>query len=197
MWVSGLKHVREKFAHMRAVDLTPEMNKALALRAAYNLGLKEELLSKIPRFTILKEGNARKGFFEKKEFEVLLKCLNDPYDELFLFAYLNGWRKGQIVVLRWNQVDHYEREIRLDTSKNGEGLVIRISWRLSDLIKVRRQKMEVKSKSGGTYFSLLVFHEKGKMIGDIRKRWNKACKMAGYPEKLFHDFRLTDVPQIF
>ena len=208
--VSGLKHVREEFGHMRAVDLTPEMNKTFilsqqnlgyanatinrrtqALRAAYNLALKEELLSKIPRFTILKEDNARQGFFEQEEFEAVLKHLENPYDDLALFAYLTGWRKGEIVNLRWNQVDHGEKEIRIDTSKNGVGRVIPISGGLWDLIKVRWQKREVKSKSGETYISPLVFHKDGKPIGDFRKRWNTSCEKAGYPDKLFHDFRRT------
>ena len=28
-------------------------------------------------------------------------------------------------------------------------------------------------------------------MGDIKKPWRKACKEAGYPDKLFHDFRRT------
>ena len=51
--------------------------------------------------------------------------------------------------------------------------------------------MEVKSKSGEIYISLLVFHRKGKPVVDIKKAWYKACKEAGYTDKLFHDFRRT------
>jgi hypothetical protein len=36
-----------------------------ALRAAYNLALREESLSKIPHFTILKEDNVRQGFLKR------------------------------------------------------------------------------------------------------------------------------------
>ena len=37
----------------------------------------------------------------------------------------------------------------------------------------------------------LVFHKDGKLIGDWRKTWNRACKEAGLPGKLFHDCRRT------
>ena len=69
--MSGLKTVRTEFGHIRAVDLTTKMHKTFilkqqesgnanatinrrtqALRAAYNLALREESLSKIPHPTI-------------------------------------------------------------------------------------------------------------------------------------------------
>ena len=60
-----------------------------------------------------------------------------------------------------------------------------------DLVNERWKKREVKSKSEEIYISPLVFHRKGKPVGDIKKAWRKACKEAGYPDKLFHDFRRT------
>jgi integrase len=33
----------------------------------------------------------------------------------------------------------------------------------------------------------LVFHSDGAPIGDFRKSWATACKLAGIPEKLFYD----------
>ncbi|MBT5867461.1 MAG: hypothetical protein HOH38_01340 [Nitrospinaceae bacterium] len=56
-----------------------------------------------------------------------------------------------------------------------------------NLLNDRWQKREVKSESGRIYISPLVFHRKGKPVGDIKMPWRK----AGYPDKLFHDFRRT------
>ena len=208
--MSGLKTVRREFGHIRAVDLTTKMHKTFilkqqesgnanatinrrtqALRAAYNLALREESLSKIPHFTILKEDNVRQGFFEKDEFEAVLKHLPDPYNDIAEFAYYTGWRKGEILCLSWAQVDRNAKEIRLVTSKNGEGRVIPLQGKLLGLIINRWQKREVELQQEGTYISPLVFHRKGKPVGDIKKPWRKACKEAGYPDKLFHDFRRT------
>ena len=36
-----------------------------------------------------------------------------------------------------------------------------------------------------------VFRWNGRPIGDWRKRWNKACRAAGYPGKRLHDCRRT------
>ena len=38
-----------------------------------------------------------------------------------------------------------------------------------------------------------VFHRKDKPIGDFRKAWATACKKAGTPGRIFHDFRRTAV----
>jgi len=38
-----------------------------------------------------------------------------------------------------------------------------------------------------------VFHRKGKPIGDFRKAWATACKKAGVPGRIPHDFRRTAV----
>ena len=39
--------------------------------------------------------------------------------------------------------------------------------------------------------SPLVFHKDGVPVGDWRKTWNRACRLAGFPEKRFHDLRRT------
>lgn len=38
-----------------------------------------------------------------------------------------------------------------------------------------------------------VFHRDGARIGDYRKSWANACKAAGVPGKIPHDFRRTTV----
>jgi integrase len=208
--VSGLKPIRKEFGHMRAISLTSDMmnefildqvdqGKADAtvnrgtqgLRTAYNLAIKEGKLNSSPHFTILKEDNAREGFFEKEEFDAVLEHLPTPYNDMAEFAYYTGWRTGEIKPLRWDQVDRKGREIRLKTSKNGLGRVIPLHGRIFDLIEERWLKREVKSKSGETYISPLVFHKEGKQVGIFRKSWITACEKAGYPGKLFHDLRRT------
>ncbi|PIP08755.1 MAG: hypothetical protein COX51_02685 [Syntrophobacteraceae bacterium CG23_combo_of_CG06-09_8_20_14_all_50_8] len=38
-----------------------------------------------------------------------------------------------------------------------------------------------------------VFHVQGQRIGSFRKTWAAACRQAGIPGMLFHDFRRTAV----
>jgi len=130
------------------------------------LAIKEGKLNSAPHFTILKEDNAREGVFEKEEFEAVLKHLPTPYNGIAEFAYYTGWRTGEIKPLQlWDQVDRKGQEIRLKTSKNGLGRVIPLLGRILDLIEERWQKRGVKSKSGETYISPLVFHKVRKAGG--------------------------------
>lgn len=39
----------------------------------------------------------------------------------------------------------------------------------------------------------LIFHRRGRPIGDIRKRWRSACAAAGVTGKLLYDFRRTAI----
>lgn len=209
-FVSGLKPIREFFGFDRAVDVTPErirlyikerknLGKANAtinrgvtgLRQAFNLARKEGKLNHLPYFTVLPEDNARQGFFEQHEFEAVLESLPDYLRGIAQFAYMSGWRKAEIVSLHWNQVDRISGEVRLKTSKNGRGRVLPIEGELQELIEQRWVAREVVLKNGDTFVSPFVFHREGEEIQRFDKAWKTACKKAGYPGKLFHDFRRT------
>lgn len=86
---------------------------------------------------MLREDNARQGFVEHADFEALVSHLPDPINEIARFAYLTGWRKGEILPLRWDAVDRQAREVRLRTSKNGQGRVLPLDGELLDPIERR------------------------------------------------------------
>jgi integrase len=109
------------------------------------------------------------------------------------FAYLTGWRMGEILPLRWDAVDRAAGEIRLRTSKNGHGRVIPLEGDLAALIEHRWQAREWKHKDEVTHFSPLAFHRKGKPLGDFRKAWTNACTAANCSGRLCHDLRRTAV----
>ena len=65
---------------------------------------------------------AKKNFppaIDPAEFESVVANLPTPVDDVARFAYGSGWRKGEILPLRWDAVDRRERVARLRTSKNG------------------------------------------------------------------------------
>ena len=51
---------------------------------------------------MLQEQNARKGFFERQEFERLRTMLPQTYRAVVTFAYYSGWRKQEILGLAWD-----------------------------------------------------------------------------------------------
>ena len=52
-----------------------------------------------------------------------MAALPDYLKDVTRFAYLTGWRRGEIIGLRWQDVDRDGKAIRLrpDASKNGRG----------------------------------------------------------------------------
>lgn len=142
---------------------------------------------------MLRENNARQGFFEKDEFESVSGALPKVLADVARFAYLSGWRKGEILPLTWENVDRAAGEVRIATSKNGHGRVLPLTGSLKDLIEVRWQAREYLSTDNVTAISPFVFHEKGVRVGDFRKAWANACKALNVPGKLFHDLRRTAV----
>ena len=132
---SHLKPVREHLGMLRAVDLTATRverfvherlrdgkapattNREVgALKQALNLARKQGRLSRVPYIPMLREDNARQGFFERAESEAVVANLPGPIDDIARFAYLCGWRKGEILGLRWSAVDRSGGEIRLQAA---------------------------------------------------------------------------------
>jgi integrase len=172
------------------------------LRAAYRLAVRQKRLTlgSIPYFPMQNErNNVRKGYFEAHEFESVATDLPPAVADFARFAYLTGWRKGEISGLTWDQVDHAAHEVRLYDSKNGEGRTVALPddlWALIERRWIARSWTHRKTKQ--THLSPLVFHRNGRPVRDFHKRWEKALKKAGLPtgtgtRRLFHDFRRTAV----
>lgn len=163
------------------------------LGRAFKLALEEGRLSHCPKIPALAERNARKGFFERTEFEAVVSRLPEHLASVARFAYLTGWRRGEIGALRWENVDRSAREIRIDTSKNGEGRALPLDEELAALIERRWAAREWQDFRGESHLSPFVFHRKGIPRVNFNRPWRRACIAAGYPDKLFHDLRRTAV----
>lgn len=212
----GLKHVLAFFgdfkAHGVGTDLVRKyvaqrledgaenatVNRELAaLKRSFNLGIQAGKIYRKPYIPMLQENNIRTGFFEHGDFLALRDALPDYFKSVVTFAYYTGWRKQEILSLRWNQVDLTARTIRLDpgTTKSGEGRNIALDGELLEVIEgqwERRKVAEIPGQSP-TLLCPYVFHRSGKPIRDFRDAWDKACKETGLAGKLFHDFRRTAV----
>ena len=142
------------FADSRAIDITEDrlnayivfrqqehaanatINRELAaLKRAFRLAGKK--VGQPPRFPMLRENNARKGFFEAEQFKAVLQHLPDHLKSLFEVAYITGWRvSSELLTRKWQHVDLENGWLRLDPgeSKNTEGRCFRSRrnyWRSS------------------------------------------------------------------
>ena len=209
--LSHLKPLRDHFGNWRAVGINfraietyittrREAEKSNAtinremelLRRALRLAHDRQLLPSIPKVRVLPEDNTRQGFFERPELEAVVAALPAYLRDFTRFAYLSGWRKGEIISLKWTDVDREAGAIRLrpEAAKTGRGRTVMLEGDLAELID-RRWQARLFEKDANLRVTALVFHRDGEPVGDFRKAWATACRAAGVPDKLFHDLRRT------
>ena len=115
-----LRYAQQRLAE-KAAPAT--VNRELAaLRAAYRLGLDNEVIPAMPRIRLLPENNVRKGFADASQVEAVCKRLSIDVAEAVRFGFLTGWRRTEVLELRWAQVDWTGGFVRLEpgTTKNQE-----------------------------------------------------------------------------
>ncbi len=78
------------------------------------------------------------------------------------------------------------------TTKNDEGRVFPFTQELRGLLMQQKEETERLQRQKDMLIPW-VFHREGKKVGDFRKSWETACKKAGVPGRIPHDFRRTAV----
>ncbi len=78
------------------------------------------------------------------------------------------------------------------TTKNDDGRVFPFTQELRGLLMQQKEATEKLQRQKDMLIPW-VFHREGKKVGDFRKSWETACKKAGVPGRIPHDFRRTAV----
>jgi integrase len=209
--LSHLKRVREYFGVWRAIELSDDAvdtyiqkrvdagsppatinREAQLLGQAYTLAMR----SKPPRVTtkpnirrLSEKGNVRKEFFEPAEFAAVVDALPEYLQDMARFAYLTGWRRGDMLGLKWSAVDMERGVIRLfqGETKNDEGRTLAIAGPLAEIMDRRESARLVERKDGEPVVADLVFHHRGRRIVDYRRAWATACKAAGFVYRVVNE----------
>src|SRR6185436_468534 len=84
------------------------------------------------------------GFIENADLARLLPHLPTYLSPLVEVAYLTGWRRGELLNLRWRDVDWQGGELRLHDSKNGQGRVFPFAFhpRLAEALREQRERVD-------------------------------------------------------
>src|SRR5262249_25460457 len=120
------------------------------------------------------------------------------------FAYITGWRiPSEVLPLQWRQVDFDAGEIRLDpeTTKNRAGRVFPMTDDLRALLDTQREQHDALKQRGTitpwVFFRMVAKGRRGpkepRPIVAFTKAWKAACRAAGCPGRIPHDFRRTAV----
>jgi integrase len=110
------------------------------------------------------------------------------HDDLYLIvliALTTGARSGEIMALRWSDIDLQERTLHIRNSKNQEPRVLPISESVLKELKKRTRRI-------GTDDWLFPGKSLGKArMGFPRNAWDERVKRAGLADFRFHDLRHT------
>ena len=168
-------------------------NRYLAvLSKAFNVAVKEWAWLKdnpVLKITRPKENKPRERYLEKDEITLLLsecrKCKKSPYlYAIVLFALATGARLGEIVNLKWDDIDFLRAAATFRDTKNGETRSVPLSKLISICLKEEYSRRLVPSR--------YVFPSKdGKKPADIRTGWNNVLKKTGLIGVCFHSLRHT------
>jgi len=202
------KHLKPCFGDCEISQITPRMideykqskhgklssatiNRTLAiLRKMFNDAMRWDFMSQNPMTFIqqLRENEKGFDFYSTEETGMFLKnCSNDFYPIVCCAVY-TGMRIGEIVALKWEDVDFEKRIIRVEKSGNGSTKSRKIRY-----IPINKRLLNVLKELRKTTRSDLVFpDERGEMRRiDFRGEMRRAAENAGIRKIRMHDLRHT------
>src|SRR5262249_28252275 len=131
-----------------------------ALKRMYSLGQMSKKIKHRPYIPMLREDNARQGFFEEHQYRAVRAHLPAHLRPVVDFAYITGWRiRSEILPLAWSRVDFKAGVVRLDvnTTKSGEGREFVMTPQLRTTLEAQRATTEAIQKKYGVIIPY-VFH---------------------------------------
>lgn len=167
-----------------------------ALRRGFRLAARAGKVAARPEIQMLHVDNARKGFFEPEQYRAVLSHLPDYLKSVAQVSYITGWRtKSELLSRQWRHVDLDKGWIRLEPgeAKNGEGRQFPFTAELRAVLQAQREHVREIERATGQIVPWVFCHDDGSRIKDFTTAWANACKAAGVPGRLVHDFRRTAV----
>jgi integrase len=130
----------------------------------------------------------RVRYLEVGQIRFLLQVSSERIRPIVLTALLTGLRKGDILGLRWQDLDFENRKVWIRQKKTGETIVIHMSESLAVLFRSLRINNDC----------AWIFNDQGRPLnrfGWVRTDFVKAVKAAGLSDFRFHDLRHTFATQ--
>ena len=126
----------------------------------------------------------------------MFKHLPDRPKPLATVALRTGMRKGELLALRWHDVDFYTGALRVREARSGEGRFVAMNSVVRDTLKrVRQEQIQRargQAKGGREILSPFVFcSHRGRFLRNLAKAWYPALEAAGIEDFRFHDLRHT------
>jgi integrase len=193
-WCKKLKNpvLSELSTHLILSEISKKHDISLATRNRYLAELKSLLnfchkelgwIDKVPVLKILKE--PKRSFFKLSSFDVknLLKASPDYLRPIIAFALLTGLRRGNILSLRWSQID-FDRGclfIAANEHKSKDHVTTPLCRQAMELL------LHLKSKSTSSFVFTTPMNIP---LNEVQHTlWSKVIKKANVEGLRFHDLR--------
>ena len=149
----------------------------------FNLGVDNELVSNNPVAKVKKllEDNHKIRFLTAEEEIRLFKYLPEFLKPIVITALQTGMRRGEILTLKWSNIDFEFGFIELLQTKSGKARKIPISDKLRKVLESLDRVSEY----------VFINPDTGLPYVDIKKSFNKAVAAASIKNFRFHDLRHT------
>jgi integrase len=141
--------------------------------------LSENPLQPVKKF---KEPPGRVRYLMDKEIDRLLASCAEHIKPMVIMALNTGMRKGEILSLKWSDIDLKNRMITVKKTKNNETRMIPINGILYHALRTIGPELGCQH---------VFTNHQGKSYGDITKGFKAALKRARIDDFRFHDLRHT------
>ncbi|MFI5351351.1 MAG: tyrosine-type recombinase/integrase [Candidatus Binatales bacterium] len=183
---------------LRSTLSAATVNRHLALlRAILLWGVRNRSLGRdaVPEIRLLRENNRRVRCLADDEEARLMRKLPARLRPLVVLALNTGMRRGELLGLRWKDIDLVNRTITIREAKSGEGRRLPINAQAYEaLSRLRRER--IREQEAGA--DLAAFRESAvfapspaAMVMALKRHFGRALGAAKIEDFHFHDLRHT------
>lgn len=162
----------------------PTINRELAiLKFMFNLARRWKYTDENPvkEVKFFQERQLAIRTLNKEEAVMLIKAASEHLKPIIILALNTGMRRGELINLKWNDIDFDNHFIYIKETKTGMTRKIPMSPLAEKTLKNIERKCEFVFKSPRTKSGLK----------HIRTAWYNTCERAGIEDFRFHDLRHT------
>jgi len=180
----------ERYKAKRKTEVAPgTVNRELAfLKTLFNKAVEWGRLESSPTANIkrFKEPNHKDRILNTSEMTKLLDEANGYLKPIIIVALNTAMRKGEILNLKWENVDFSKRCIHVEDSKSGRSRNIPMNSLVIEALSVRPQ----------TQIYVFPSPRTGKVFKNIKASFRIACNKAEIKGLRFHDLRHTSATRM-
>jgi excisionase family DNA binding protein len=157
------------------------------MKRMFNLAIDWRLTESNPYLKVRlfsEKGTEKERILSREEEERLLEKCPVHLSPVIVSALNTGMRRGEILNLKWKQIDFKKREIRVENTKSGDARILPVNAFLFSLLE------SMKSQNGASEF-VFPNPRTGQPYTELKKSFKAACRDAGIKDLRFHDLRHT------